>query len=277
VEPPKLAGVEHRYARVGSLRIHYAEAGEGEPLVLQHGWPQHWWMWRELIEPLAQRYRVICPDFRGFGWSDAPASGYRKTQLAGDLLGLLDALELERVRLAGHDWGAYVGFLVCLSHPERVSRFMPISIPPPWPTGRSLRLAWMLTYQGVLAAPVLGELSVRRLGFAGLLLRAGRASGSFSGDELETYLAPLRRPGSARASSQMYRTFLLHDAPTARPGRLTTPTHLMIGARDPLSWGLGDSYAEHADDLTVEVVPGAAHFLPEERPDVVLNRMREFL
>jgi len=50
VDPPDLAGVEHRYEQVGDLRIHYAEAGAGEPLILQHGWPQHWWMWRELID-----------------------------------------------------------------------------------------------------------------------------------------------------------------------------------------------------------------------------------
>jgi pimeloyl-ACP methyl ester carboxylesterase len=282
VEPPHIDGVEHRYAQVGDLRVHYAEAGEGEPLILQHGWPQHWWMWRELIGPLAERYRLICPDLRGFGWSDAPPSGYRKSQLADDLLALMDRLGIERARLVGHDWGGYLGFLLCLGHPERVSRFAALSIPPPWPGPGAWRLAPMLTYQGLLASPVVGELAVRRLGLVPLLLRAGRAAGSYSEEEVETFAAPLRRAASAHASSQMYRTFLLHELlPHARgklpAQRLTTPTLLLMGERDPLAGGVGGDYSSHADDLRVEYVPGASHFVAEERPDAVLDRLLAFL
>jgi pimeloyl-ACP methyl ester carboxylesterase len=63
---PRVDGVEHRWVEAGGVRLHLAEAGEGEPLVLLHGWPQHWYEWREVIGPLAERYRVICPDLRGF-------------------------------------------------------------------------------------------------------------------------------------------------------------------------------------------------------------------
>ena len=100
---PEVAGVTHRYEAVNGIRLHYAEAGEGEPVVLQHGWPQHWWMWRDFIGPLAERYRVICPDLRGHGWSDKPAHGYRKPELLDDVLALLDRLGIERVRWVGHD------------------------------------------------------------------------------------------------------------------------------------------------------------------------------
>src|SRR5262245_60995746 len=116
---PELPGVAHRFADLRGVRVHYAEAGSGDPLVLQHGWPQHWWAWREVIGPLAERYRVICPDLRGCGWSSAPARGYDKATLAEDLLALLDALGLERVRLIGHDWGAFAGYLACIRRPER--------------------------------------------------------------------------------------------------------------------------------------------------------------
>src|SRR6059058_6686702 len=100
-EFPAVEGVEvtHRYVDIGGLRMHVAEAGEGEPLVMLHGWPQHWYLWRHQIPELSKRYRVICPDLRGFGWSDAPAGRYEKETLAADLIALLDALGLERVRL----------------------------------------------------------------------------------------------------------------------------------------------------------------------------------
>ena len=92
--------------------------------MLLHGWPQHWYEWRHQIPVLAEHYRVICPDLRGFGWSDAPPGGYDKETLAADVVNLLDALGLDRVKLIGHDWGGWVGFLLCID-PPRAGRALP--------------------------------------------------------------------------------------------------------------------------------------------------------
>src|SRR4051794_7904395 len=81
LELPHVDGVEHHYATVNGIKLHYAEAGSGDPVVLEHGWPQHWWMWRDFIGPLAERFRVIVPDLRGHGWSDKPDDGYPKASL----------------------------------------------------------------------------------------------------------------------------------------------------------------------------------------------------
>ena len=130
VDYPHIDGVTHRFVDAGGLRMHVAEAGpeDGEVIVLLHGWPQHWYEWRHQIPELAKHYRVICPDLRGFGWSDAPSSGYEKETLAEDIVNVLDALGLERVKLVGHDWGGWCGFLICLNHPERVERFLNFSV-----------------------------------------------------------------------------------------------------------------------------------------------------
>lgn len=75
---PELPGVTHRFVELPSgLRMHVAEAGEREApaVVLLHGFPQNWWEWRKVIPQLAERYRVIAPDLRGAGWTDAPAEG----------------------------------------------------------------------------------------------------------------------------------------------------------------------------------------------------------
>ncbi len=67
--------------------------------------PQHWWEWRGILPGgLAAHYRVICPDLRGAGWTDAPPTGYDREQLLADVVALLDALELDRVCLIAHDW-----------------------------------------------------------------------------------------------------------------------------------------------------------------------------
>ena len=127
-------GVRHRTVSAGAVDLHVAEAGDGPPLLLLHGWPQHWWSFRRLIPRLAERYRVIAPDLRGWGWSDAPPGDYAKATFAADVRALLDAEGLDRVRIVGHDWGGYAAFLLALQHPERVERVVALDIAPPWRT-----------------------------------------------------------------------------------------------------------------------------------------------
>ncbi len=68
---PQIEGIEHRFVEMQDIRLHLAEAGQGEPLLLLHGWPQHWYMWCHLIPQLAVHYRVLCPDLRTgvAGWA----------------------------------------------------------------------------------------------------------------------------------------------------------------------------------------------------------------
>ncbi|MGH2942643.1 MAG: alpha/beta fold hydrolase [Solirubrobacteraceae bacterium] len=130
---PELAGSEHRFVDVRGARLHVAELGDGPPVLLLHGWPQHWWTWRALMPLLADRFRVLALDLRGFGWSEPTPRGYRKAELAEDVAGVLDALEIDRADLVGHDWGGVVGFLVCLNHTDRVRRFVPMNTGHVWP------------------------------------------------------------------------------------------------------------------------------------------------
>ena len=129
---PVLKGVEHRFVDLPGLRMHVAEAGSGCPLLLLHGFPQHWWEWRKVIPGLAEQFRVICPDLRGAGWTAAPRRGYTRDRLLADVVALLDTLGLDSVHLLTHDYSALVGYQLCLRHPERVRHHLSLSIPPPY-------------------------------------------------------------------------------------------------------------------------------------------------
>src|SRR4051812_5316340 len=118
--PPELPGVTHSDVVIDRARWHVATAGEGPPIVLLHGWPQHWWIWRHVMPDLARDHRVIAPDLRGFGWSDAPPSSYSKMGLAADVERLLDALEIDRCVLVGHDWGGFVAWLTAIRATSRI-------------------------------------------------------------------------------------------------------------------------------------------------------------
>jgi pimeloyl-ACP methyl ester carboxylesterase len=282
---PPLEGVEHRYVEAGGLRFHVAEAGSGDPLVMLHGWPQHWYEWRHQIPELAKHYRVICPDLRGFGWSDAPPSGYDKETLAEDMVSVFDALGLERVKLVGHDWGGWCGFIICLNHPERVERFLALNIPPPWGKTdlRTFAAIWRFWYQALIATPLGRWVMENRPGFVSYIIRGTSPDkDAFSEEELAAFTEPLREPARANATMQLYRTFLLREFPAIARGayndkRLRTPTLLMFGTKDfAISTAFLRGYEPYVDDFTLELVPDCGHFIEEEKPQLVTERALEF-
>jgi pimeloyl-ACP methyl ester carboxylesterase len=276
---PAVPGVRHRHVDAGGLRMHAAEAGRGDPVVLLHGWPQHWYVWRDVIPQLAPHAHVVCPDLRGFGWTDAPASGYDLDTMAGDVLALLDALGLARVSFAGHDWGGWIGFLLCLRRPDRISRFVALGVVPPWRprNPRNLLELWRIAYQVPIALPQLGRRVVARSVRAAL--RA--ASDSFSGEELDAFAARIEGD-RARATELLYRTFLLRELVPVAAGRredtpLRVPTLLIVGERDfAIPARIAREQAAGSEALEVEVVPDAGHFVVDERPDLVADRILRF-
>lgn len=279
---PQLEGVVHRDVTVDGVRVHVAEAGQGPAIVLQHGWPQHWWAWRAQIAALAASHRVVAPDLRGFGWSQAPpGASYAQERLADDLLGVLDALELERVLLVGQDWGAFAGFLACLRAPERFSGFLALAIVHPWirPSLDPRQFARVL-YQVPIATPGVGGPLLRRRALARRFVELA-GDGVWDADTVELYAGALSSPGTSRATVALYRTFLTRELPALRRGRyasahLRVPTRLLVGEADPVIARNGiRGWEGHAQDMRVEWIPGAGHWLSEQRPELVLERIRE--
>lgn len=278
-QPPPLAGVVHTDVRVDGCRWHVAVAGDPEapPVVLLHGWPQHWWCWRRVIPALAKQHRVYAPDLRGFGWSDAPPGPYDKEGLAADVVRLLDALEVERAVVVGHDWGGFVAWLVALNAPERVERLVALSIIHPWfVPERSPMAVFRTLYQVPIVTPGVNRVAQPLLP---RLMRAVAADG-WSDEDVRLYGEQWRRAGHAAAASALYRTFLTRElTPIARgryaDRRATMPVTYATGSEDPVITPERLEGAR-ADDLRLHVLEGAGHFIPEfDAPDVIdliLNR-----
>jgi pimeloyl-ACP methyl ester carboxylesterase len=284
--PPEIEGAEHRYLEIetadaGRLRVHFAEAGDGPPLLLLHGWPQHFWCWRRVVPQLAGDFRLICPDLRGFGWTNTPGRGYDSETFAADAVALLDALELERVGLIGHDWGGFAGFLVALRNPGRVSALLALSAPIPWlrPSPRLLASTWRTWYAWALAA-IGREAVARHPGAVRLMLRRGAPDDAIDEQEAEVYAERLREPARAEATQLLYRAYvrsiLALSGRTYEGLRLTVPARLLVGRRDQaIPEAVVQGFEPHADDMSLELVDGCGHFLPEERPDLVARHGRE--
>jgi pimeloyl-ACP methyl ester carboxylesterase len=279
---PQIAGVEHRWVTVRGVRLHIAVAGTGEPVVLLHGFPQHWYAWRHVFPLLAHRYQLIAVDLRGFGWSEESRGGYHITGLAEDVLALLDALGLDRARLMAHNWGGLVGFRMCLLAPGRVRSYLALNIVHPWPLhSRVLVNLWRMWFTAFVEYPVAGRLVLRRWpGFTRMLLRRAAADPALLGPaDIEEFTEATRV--SAVAGQSTFLQYVLREIPalvlgTYRSARLTVPAVILAGERDVvIPPGLLPGGERYSDDLTVEVVSGAGHHLHEERPDLVARAALE--
>ncbi len=133
LEPSPVEGVTLRFIDTNGIRMRIAEAGDDGPLVLlAHGWPESWYSWRHQLPALASAgYRVVAPDMRGYGKTDAPpgVEEYDIEHLADDMVGVLDALGEEQAVIIGHDWGALVAWTSVLLHPSRFSGLVAMSVP----------------------------------------------------------------------------------------------------------------------------------------------------
>ncbi|MGC5077441.1 alpha/beta fold hydrolase [Agrococcus sp. DT81.2] len=283
VPMPEVAGVTHRWIRLGGLDMHVAEAGHGNPVVLLHGSPQHWFEWRRVIPELSAEHGLVMPDLRGSGWTTGPGTGFDVETQLRDVLGLLDALELDRPILVTHDYSGFMGWRIAFDHPDRIAGLVALGSPHPW-TRPSLAMVpqlWRLWFQPVLAAPGLGPLAARsgRQGTVRYMLDWPDAT--FDEAEREAFLAVWRKPEHARGLSAIYRRLILPGMARLSRGdydgrHLSVPTRIVLAGKDPVMTEarLGP-WRGTADDLRVSTAAGAGHYIASDRPDAVAAAVRE--
>lgn len=124
--------IEHKSISVNGINMHVAETGEGPAVLFLHGFPELWYSWRhQMLSLSSSGYRAIAPDLRGYGDTDAPpsATSYTVLHIIGDLVSLLDSLDLHQIFLVGHDWGAIIAWAFCLLRPDRIKALVNMSVP----------------------------------------------------------------------------------------------------------------------------------------------------
>jgi pimeloyl-ACP methyl ester carboxylesterase len=288
-ELPDLVGVQHRFVDLGGgLTIHVADAGpaDGPPVLLVHGFPQHWWEWQAMIGPLAaDGFRVLCPDLRGAGWSSAPQDRYRKDDMAEDLAGVLDRLGVGPVRLVAHDWGGPVATIMMLRHPDKVTGFFGLNTSGPWFTANIalLRHLWRFWYQLPMIFPAIGPQVVGDPRGRYLTFMCRWVGGGFLPPEMDFYIQRMTEPGHAEAGSRWYRSAQTYDVPHWLRGefvdtRIDVPVRFLHGMDDPVITPMMiQPFQERAADFKLETVDGVGHWIVEQRPELVLQKVREFL
>lgn len=268
---PEASGFEHLTIETPGLASHVAVIGEGDPVVMLHGFPQHWWQWRAIAPMLAERYRVYCPDLRGAGWTVAEGARIERETRMDDLVAVLEALGLERVRLVCHDMGAITGMQLAYAHPERVEALVMLSVPPPFMSFSAKMMS------GLRHLP---PLVIHRPGRSlAWLFDAAHLAKPLPPGTVETYLDPMQRPEIDGAVRGLYRGMVLPEASRIARGvyrkqRLHPPTLCVFGRLDhpfteELVRRLSGDPARYADRFDFAFVDGAAHFITDDAPEAV--------
>lgn len=274
--------LQHRYADINGIRMHYVEAGSGELVVLLHGFPEFWYSWRHQILALAPHCRVIVPDLRGYNETENTGP-YDIETLQEDVAALIREAGEESAHIVGHDWGGAVAWMLAIQCPERVRSLVVCNLPHPavFLNGvrhpRQMLRSW---YMGFFQLPWLPEKALaagRYHRLARTLIRDCRP-GTFTREDVKAYLEAWRRQGLG-GGINWYRA-LARNRPS-----LPDPTPLVV-APTTLIWGDGDAYLgkeltegteRHVADLTVHHLPGVSHWVQQEAPAEVNTYLLQHL
>lgn len=284
--------MNHRLVQANGIELAVTEAGDGPPVVLLHGFPELAYSWRYQLPALAGAgLHAIAFDQRGYGGSSKPEQieDYALVTLVDDLIGLLDAEEIEQAALVGHDWGSIVAWTAALLFPDRVSKLVSLNVP---------YRGWCA---GFPSTEYMAEHLADRFGYVLSFQEPGRAEKAFaadpgrwlkrsfqgvtantefqSDDEFAVYVDAFSAGGIAgpinwyrNIDANLEATAHLEDAP------VTQPTLMVTAEYDPvLPASLAEGMERWVPDLQVAHVEGSGHWTQQEQPDRVNELLTAFL
>lgn len=287
--------VEHAMVAANGVTLHYVTVGEADapPLVLLHGFPQSWLMWRAVLPVLAERYRVVAVDLRGYGDSEKPAgqAGYDKGTMAADIHALAQHLQLGRFALVGHDRGGRVARRYALDYPDDLAGVVLLDILPVEYVYDRLSAAeiaqkyWHWVFQIVPELPEQLIAGHEETYLARFFARTPRLLDKLRADGAwDDYLRCFLQPGAVAAALNDYRAAFAVDVPRYRAEnaagkKLSVPLLLLWGASGNLA---GRPVLAIWGDVAANIrggheIPDCGHYLPEEQPEIVLRHLLPFL
>lgn len=273
--------MESRFGEANGAKLHYLFAGQGEPIVLLHGYAQNSHMWRPLIPELAKTHTVIAPDLRGFGESSKPESGYDKKTMARDIHALVASLDYKRIRIVGHDIGLMVAYAYAAQYPDAVDRIALMDAFLPgvgdWTKVWLLRDLWHFHFYG--KTPLALVEGRERIYFEHFWNDfAANPAHSVSDADREFYASAYAQPGAMRAGFEVFRAFEQDGADFAAfsKTKLKMPMLVLTGEKASGEFLItqGRLVADNVEGVTIK---GSGHWLIDEAPEQVIPKLVTFL
>jgi pimeloyl-ACP methyl ester carboxylesterase len=272
--------IDSRFAEVNGTKLRYLIAGQGDPVLLLHGFAQTSHMWRPLIAELAKTHTVIAPDLRGFGDSTKPDGGYDKKTMARDVHALTASLGHKRVAVAGHDIGLMVAYAYAAQYPSEIERIALMDAFLPgvgdWTTVWLLRDLWHFHFYGKTPlALVDGRERIYLEHFWNDF--AADPARSVSEADRRFYAAAYAQPGAIKAGFEVFRAFEqdAKDFAGFATTKLTTPMLVLTGEKASGEFLIAQGRLVD-DKVEGVVIKGSGHWLMDEAPDQVIPKLVAF-
>lgn len=279
----QVTDLKHQYTKLPEVTLHYLMAGEGDTVVLLHGWPQTSYMWHYIIPLLAKHYQVVAPDLRGLGDSTRPLSGYDKRTIANDIWLLLrDHLSIDRIFLVGHDWGGPTAFAFASAHPETVRRMVLLDVPIPgdgtevFSSGR-----WHHAFHWIHDLPETLTQDRERIYLEYFYRNWGAHPDILSDADISEYLRTYSQPGAMRAGFNYYRAYhqdVIDNQEALVHGKLKMPILALSGSKGRSRGGnvVLESARRVAENVRGSEIADCGHWIPEEKPEELAQELLAF-
>jgi pimeloyl-ACP methyl ester carboxylesterase len=279
-------GVEHHFADLGGIRLHYVEAGAGPLVVLLHGFPDFWYSWRHQIAELVKAgFRVVAPDLPGYNRSDKPrrVDSYRDDVVADDIADLVEHLGDDNVSVVGHDWGGAIAWIFAMRHHEILDRIVVMNCPHPVTFAkaigdpRQLIKSW---YIGFFQLPLVPEMALSANRYAAVRRLYPTSSDGFTELDVERYLEAAERSERFRGGLNYYRAAARRNPMRPRDDlrSVDRPGLVIWGDEDAaLKRELAEVSPRWGPNVRVEHIPSVGHWVHHEGPEDVNALLIDFL
>ena len=289
--------IEHAFADVNGIRLHYAFSGSGPLIMFLHGFPEYWDMWKAQLEEFGKDHLAVAPDMRGFNLSSKPeeVSRYRQKYLVEDIRQLAGFLGYNKFVLVAHDWGGAVAWTFAMFYPQYLDRLVIINAPHPATFERELRenpaqrkaSSYMLLFRspGAEARLAADDYSwLINMAFGEII-----KSGVLTDEDIRGYKQAWSQPGALTGGLNYYRAAGVEalenpEEAVKKPAmagalpKITLPVLVIWGEGDTaLLTGCIDGLDEYVTQLSVKRVPDASHWVVREKPQLVNSLIRGFL
>ena len=291
--------LEHNYADINSIRMHYVLSGNGPLIMFLHGFPEYWGVWKKQLAAFSQKYQVAAPDLRGYNLTGKPAEveKYHIRYLVEDIRMLAEHLHRNNFFLVGQDWGGQVAWSFILRYPEYVEKFVSINATHPvlfnkvlqTDPGQMLASQYMLQLRSPEAEQTLTAHDCAWLRES--VLDSPLKKGQLSPQDVDEWVAAWKQPGAITGGLNYYRASkegppdgkgspggsnLIDDL---KPGQLqvSVPTLLIYGERDTYRLPCGlVGLEDYVKDLKIVRIPDATHWVTIEKPNLLTSLLRDF-
>lgn len=273
-----------RTTSVNGIRLHYVTGGQGEPIVLLAGWPETWYAWRKVMPVLAQHYTVIAVDMRGQGESDKPATGYDTKTVAADIHALVNQLGYQHILLMGHDVGTWVSYAYAAGYPDEVSQLVVLDAAIPGVTPeqafqlqRDNTKWWQFVFNSLPDLPEELTQGRERLFLSWFFQNKAANKGAISESDIDEYTRIYSAPGAMHAGFEYYRAVFDDIAQNKEylKTKLKMPV-LALGGEKATGTAMLETMQIAADNVSGGVVPNCGHYIAEESPDYLTQKVLSF-